>query len=308
MNTPIYVLYGGTSAEREVSLRSAEGVVRALYKAGHQPIGIDLQKDSIEDLPAPDSGVIFPVLHGTFGEDGQLQQLLENGGYEYVGCDATSSRICFDKELALLAAESIGAPVAKRLVYSQVSELDVSEIEREIGFPAVLKPACQGSSVGLHVLRSKDDLLRALPRVPSGKLLIEEQIQGREFSVGVLDGQALGIVEIKPKGGVYDYKHKYTDGFTEYLFPAPLSDDMTMEIRKWAERIYNACGCRDFARVDFLQHSNGRPVFLEVNTIPGMTATSLLPKSASVLGMDYVQLVEKMICPALQRFKNRLWI
>ncbi len=308
MNERIYVLYGGISAEREVSLRSGEGVMQALRDAGLQPTGVDMQGDSIEGLPAPASGVIFPVLHGTFGEDGQLQQLLENAGYEYVGCDAVSSKVCFDKELALLAAESVGTPVARRLVCAQASQLDGRQVEREIGFPAVLKPACQGSSVGLHVLRSQDDLLRALPAVPPGKLLIEEQICGREFSVGVLEGKALGIVEIRPRGGVYDYEHKYTVGATEYLFPAPLPDDRTEEIRTWAERVYRVCGCRDFARVDFLQRPDGRPVFLEVNTIPGMTATSLLPKSASVYGIGYVELVEKMVCPARQRFKNRLWI
>ncbi len=249
--------------------------------------------------------MIFPVLHGTFGEDGGLQRLLEEAGYEYVGCDSRSSHTCFDKELTLLAAESVGAPVALRLVCAESGLLEPAQAEREIGFPAVLKPACQGSSVGLHIIRCREDLLGALPQMPAGKVLLEEQICGREFSIGVLDGNALGVVEIRPKGGVYDYAHKYTAGATEYLFPAPLSAEQTHEARQWAEKVYQVCGCRDFARVDFLQRPDGRFVFLEVNTIPGMTQTSLLPKSAHVCGMEYEELVQKMIGPALHRFKNR---
>lgn len=306
MSEKIRVLYGGTSEEREVSLRSGEGVINALEQSGYVVEPHDLREDQLPGAWSPDEAVVFPVLHGTFGEDGQLQALLEQAGFEYTGCDSRASGVCFDKIQALKVAEGMGIPTARRMVGENNDDFQVDRIVEEIGFPLILKPACQGSSVGLFRINNEQELAEGLNNRPAGVYLIEEQIVGREFSIGVVEGKALGIVEICPEGGLYDYHHKYTAGATRYLFPAPLSEEQTSQLQRMAEQVYQGCGCRDFARVDFLQRPNGDPVFLEINTLPGMTETSLLPKSASVVGWSYPELVSRMVTPAIERFRKRL--
>lgn len=305
MKVKIRVLYGGTSEEREVSLRSGKGVATALQQGGFDVELYDLQEDVLPVEWHADEAVVFPILHGTFGEDGQLQQMLEARGFDYAGCGSVSSRLCFDKEEALHIAEKRAVPTARRIVGQGHGDFPIVRVHREVGFPAILKPACQGSSVDLYRIANAEELDVALTRIRPGKCLLEEQIQGREFSVGVVEGKALGLVEICPEGGLYDYHHKYTTGATRYLFPAPLEEDRTREIQRLAETIYEGCECRDFARVDFLQRPGGEPVFLEINTLPGMTETSLLPKSASVCGWNYVELVTRMVEPAIHRFRLR---
>lgn len=305
MNVKIRVLYGGTSEEREVSLRSGKGVATALEQGGFDVELHDLREEAIPVGWHADDAVVFPILHGTFGEDGQLQEKLERGGFDYAGCGSVSSRICFDKEEALHVAEKLAVPTARRIVGQGSQDFPIHRVEQEVGFPAILKPACQGSSVDLYRIGNAEELVTALARIRPGKCLLEEQIQGREFSIGVVGGKALGLVEICPEGGLYDYHHKYTTGATRYLFPAPLEEARTREFQQMAEAIYAGCDCRDFARVDFLQRPEGEPVFLEINTLPGMTETSLLPKSASVCGWNYVELVKRMVEPAIHRFRLR---
>jgi len=300
----VTILCGGPSAEREVSLVSG----RSVYDALKDRMVCELIEFSEAALPPnldAAKTVVFPALHGTFGEDGQLQKLLDEAGITYAGCDAKASALCMDKAAAKEKAMAAGLRCAGQVLFDQ--QIEVSEIVAAIGEGVVIKPVGEGSSVGLHIASSAAEIAKALTQCMAGKLwMAEERIMGREFSVGVLDGHAMGVVEIKPKSGVYDLHSKYTAGSTEYLFPAPLPEAVTKTFQEKAAAVFAECSCRDFARVDFmLPDAGGEPVFLEVNTLPGLTPTSLLPKSASCVGYDFQGLLAAMLAPALNRFSQR---
>ena len=166
----------------------------------------------------------------------------------------------------------------------------------------VVKPNAEGSSVGLHLVRGTEALATVLAGITAGSWLIEARIAGRELSVGLLGGRALGVVEIRPRSGVYDYASKYTKGATEYFAPAPLEAAVTAAVQRAAEAAFAACGCRDYARADFILSAQNEPIFLEINTLPGMKETSLLPMSARCAGLDFIALVRELVTPALERF------
>lgn len=297
----IAVFAGGVSAEREVSLGS--GAASALALARHFPT--KLFDVTSEALPAGlDSvrHVVFSTLHGTFGEDGGMQRLLDSAGVHYAGCDAASSALTMDKVLTKRAAAKRGVGGAKDLVFSANKKPSAEEVLSLLGEQLVLKPTDQGSSVGLHIIAGRGDLEKALATVKSGNWIIEQRIFGRELSVGVLNGRAMGIVEIKPKSGVYDFTSKYTKGMTEYSAPAKLADDQTAQVCSAAEAAFAACGCRDYARVDFIFSEKTGLFLLEINTLPGMKETSLLPMSAKCVGLDFSALVRELVSPALKRF------
>jgi D-alanine-D-alanine ligase len=297
----IVVLYGGVGSEREVSLVSGEAIAKAL-SANYT---VELLRLDADELPAVIDGqrsIVFPALHGAFGEDGQLQALCEAAGVICCGSDAAASRLCMAKDQAKAIATQLGIPSPKGITFQgEVSPL-ADDVIDQLGTSLVIKPADQGSSVGLHFTEHRSALGVTLSNIHEGNWLIEQRIQGRELTVGVLKGAAMGIVEIVSSTGVYDYKAKYTPGSTEYRFPAELTPAVEARIKDHAERLFDACGCRDFARIDFLLDGS-QSYFLEINTLPGLTATSLLPKSASCVGFDFENLACELVAPAIARFE-----
>jgi D-alanine-D-alanine ligase len=296
----IAVMLGGPSAEREVSLRSGRGVVNALRSLGHVVTEVD-PKDETFALPA-ETQVVFLALHGTFGEDGTVQRKLEDLGVPYTGCDPEASRIGFDKILTKERFAAAGVSTARFAV------LDTSSTSWPMGWdpPVVLKPARQGSSVGLQFVERVVDWSRALAETLryDSTVLMEEKIAGRETTVGILEGKALPVVEIRTKTGINDYATKYTAGTSDYLCPAPFDEETTQRIQAAAEAAFKAIGARDYSRVDVMVRPDGTPMVLEVNTLPGMTELSLFPKAAAAVGLDYAQLCQRMIDLALCRAKD----
>lgn len=286
---------GGPSAEREVSLRTGTAVAEALRSLGHDVHEVDPVSGKWK-LPEG-TEVVFLALHGTYGEDGTIQSELEELGVPYTGCGPQASRISFDKELAKERFRAAGVPTARYEVLSAPN----AEWPADWRPPVVLKPARQGSSVGLQFVDElsqwPDALAEALKH--DTRVLMEERIYGRETTVAILGEQVLPVVEIAPKQGSYDYHNKYTRGATEYYCPAPLDDSVTRRVQNAALNAFRAVGGRDYARVDVMVKTDGMPVVLEVNTLPGMTETSLLPKAAAAAGMDYPSLCQKMIDLAL---------
>jgi D-alanine-D-alanine ligase len=293
----ITVMLGGFSAEREVSLKTGAAVVKALQSLGHEVYELDPQNESWA-LPAKTS-VVFLALHGTYGEDGQVQQRLEELGVPYTGCGPEASRVAFDKVLTKQRCLQAGIPTAKFLV------LDSPDASWPMGWqpPVVLKPVRQGSSVGLQFVERVADWSAALTEALryDQQVLMEERIVGRETTVAILDGQALPVVEVRPRKGAYDYANKYTAGATEYFCPAPFEPPVIEAIQTASVGAFNAVGGRDYARVDVMVRANGEPVVLEVNTLPGMTETSLLPKAAAAAGINYAELCQRMVDLARKR-------
>jgi len=294
----IVVMLGGPSAEREVSLSSGAGVVKALRSLGHAVFEID-PKTPDWVLPPKTDVVCLAPLHGTYGEDGQVQKQLEKLGVLYTGCDAESSRIAFDKVLTKKLCVEAGVPTAKYLVVKS----EKAALPKDLQLPLVVKPVRQGSSVGLRFVERAADWQGALAEALKfdSEVLVEEKIVGRETTVGILDGKALPIVEVRPKTGAYDYRNKYTAGCTEYFCPADFDAATTKRIQDAALGAFHAVGGRDYARVDVMVRADGSPVVLEVNTLPGMTETSLLPKAAAAAGLNYAELCQRMIDLALKR-------
>ncbi|MCC5835155.1 MAG: D-alanine--D-alanine ligase [Opitutales bacterium] len=297
------VLSGGCSREREVSLVSGRSVYDQLA-VHHSSRLLVLDAEALPHGLDPGLQIIVPMLHGQFGEDGQLQGLLESEGFVYVGSDARSSALCMDKVASKGTAAKVGVPVLPEATGNANGMQGLDAVL--LGHTEwVVKPVREGSSVGLFTISGKEALLDGIGRLGEGDWMVEPRLHGHDLTVGVLAGKAQGIVEIFPEGGVYDYAHKYQPGSTRYRFPAEIPDALTQRLRDWAEAIFAACGCRDFARVDFFLDSSGNPYFLEINTLPGMTPTSLLPKSAQVCGYAFETLVEAMVSPAAARWKSR---
>jgi D-alanine-D-alanine ligase len=299
----IIVLYGGVGSEREVSLVSGAAIAEALA-VNHT---VELLLLDAEVLPRCIDGarsIVFPALHGAFGEDGRLQALLESAGVEYCGSDAAASRLCMAKDATKVVARDLGIGVPKALVFDGAKAPLADTVIERLGTSLVIKPTDQGSSVGLYFTQHRSALGVALSKVDHGNWMIEQRICGRELTVGVLNGAAMGIVEIVSASGVYDYVAKYTPGSTEYRFPAELESEVEARIKAQAEQLFDACGCRDFVRIDFLLDGK-QAYFLEINTLPGLTATSLLPKSATCVGYNFESLAGELVGPAIKRFEAR---
>lgn len=304
MKTPrprkITVMLGGPSAEREVSLRSGAAVAQALLGLGHEVTEVDPRTDDWR-LPA-DCEVVFLALHGTYGEDGTVQRRLDELGVPYTGCDAESSRIAFDKAVSKERFVASGVPTPRYVLIDSPT----ASWPRGWNPPVVLKPVRQGSSVGLQFVERIADWAGALVEALryDSQVLMEERIIGHETTVGILSGEPLPVVEVRPRTGVYDYSSKYTAGATEYLCPAPFNTTITAAIQAAAMGAFNAVQGRDYARIDVMVRPDGTPFVLEVNTLPGMTETSLLPKAAAAAGLSYEQLCQQMVELALERKKT----
>jgi D-alanine-D-alanine ligase len=305
MTQPIVSVFrGGTSRERDVSLGSGAAALAAFAKS--RPV-IDRIIDR-QELPAdfnPGREVVFSTLHGTFGEDGHMQRLLEAAGAAYTGCDAVSSALCFDKQATKERVSRAGVRTARGLSFSASARPETDEIVAKLGASVVFKPRAEGSSVGLRFAEGPSEIAAALAELHETDWLCEERIIGRELTVGMLGGKSLGIVEIRPKSGRFDFESKYTKGLTEYLCPADLSPTEASGVRAAAEAAFAACSCRDYARIDFILPADAQPCLLEINTLPGLKETSLLPMSARACGHDFPGLLEAMLAPALARHSNK---
>lgn len=284
----VAVLKGGPSAEREVSLNSGAAVARALRDLGYDVSELDLTGTSL-DLPAGVEAV-FIALHGTFGEDGSLQAILDRKRVPYTGSDAESSRLAFDKIASKRLFEKHGVATPRY-------EVLTASRPRTLPLPVVVKPPRQGSSIGISKVFEEaawpGSLADALAH--DREALVEVFIPGSELTVGIVGDQVLPIVEIRAPGGYYDYRAKYTKGVTEYLVPAPLDAETTRACQALAWRAFQALGCSGMGRVDIRLAPDGHPFVLEVNTIPGFTETSLLPKAARAAGYEFPELCEMIL-------------
>ncbi len=284
---PVALMMGGPGKERDVSLRSGAAVAGALRKCGAIVTEMDVTGPGFQ-IPAG-TRLVFNIIHGTFGEDGDLQSLLDAMDIPYTGENAEGSRLAFDKIETKIRFDRAGVPTAPW-----------KAIRREeypaFGFPCVVKAPRQGSSVGVHIVDAPEAMAAALGDCfqYGDSVLVEEFFKGRELTIGVLGDTALPIVEIVPHEGFYDYEHKYTKGASEYHVPAAIPPELTARIQDVALQACRALGLRVYSRVDILLAPDGRLNVLEINTIPGMTETSLLPKAAAVAGIDFPALCEEI--------------
>lgn len=297
----IAVLCGGRSSEREVSLVSGNSVHDAILGAGLPADRFDLDQNRLPDGLDPERHLVLPVIHGTYGEDGRLSADLESYGFVYAGCDQASSVLCFDKLACKSLARERGLPVAVDRYLPAGMECPYEDLADSLGPSFILKPRRDGSSVGLHLVHSAEDFRRVGPDLGATEYLAEAWLDGIDLTVGILGQRALGVVSVHPEGGLYDYAHKYTSGLTRYEAPADIETGLAHRLGEWSLDIFRTCGCRDLARVDFRTGADGEVVFLEINTLPGMTPTSLLPKAAACAGMDFEGLVLAWARIALER-------
>jgi D-alanine-D-alanine ligase len=284
----IAVLMGGPSAEREVSLRSGAAAAEALRTAGFEVTEVTVDDENFA-VPAG-TELAFLAMHGPFGEDGQVQRILQARGIPYTGADEQVSSICIDKEKTKDCFRASGVLTPRGQLVSREDEI-------ALPLPIFIKPNTLGSSVGSAPVFTKEEIAPALASALQygAPALVEQYVRGRELTVSLLDGKALPIIEIRPLQGFYDYKNKYTKGFTEYLCPAPLPDEITRLIQEQAVKAYYSVGNPIYCRIDFLLEKDTYPYCLEINTIPGMTATSLLPKAAAAVGVSFPELCRRIV-------------
>jgi D-alanine-D-alanine ligase len=303
----IGVLMGGRSSEREISLRTGRAVHRALVRRGYRAVAIDVNRSLPQQLQAKKIELVFLALHGPGGEDGSIQGFLETIGMPYTGSGVRASAIAMHKGTAktLLAAQGIPVP-AGTVIRAGLPGPAVLP-PAGLRWPVTVKPAAEGSTIGISIVRRPSEWRAALALAHryDREAVVEAYIPGHEVTVSVLrDGRgllALPTIEIVAPGGFYDYAAKYTKGRSRYLCPAPLPDRVNRRVTDLAIRAYEVLGCDGAARVDFRVTPRGRPYVLEVNTIPGMTETSLLPMAAAKAGMDYDTLTERILLSALRR-------
>ena len=339
----IVVLCGGLSPERNVSLSSGAMVCNALIEKGHQAVLVDLLYgvktlpvpaerffEDAHSLPAyrveqdaPDiealrrergnraigdnvvplcqaADMVYMALHGQDGENGKLQAFFDLYNIRYTGSGYMGAAVSMDKWVSkqLLSACGVNVPEGMLLKKGQA-------LPEDVPYPCIVKPLCGGSSIGISRADDREGFLRAVKEafLQEDEILVERFVEGREFSCGLLDGEALPLIEIRPKGGFYDYAHKYQPGWTEEITPAPLAEEPTKAMQRAAELAYRALGLSAYGRMDFILDRENRAYCLEANTLPGMTPTSLLPQEAAVLGIDYPTLCERIVASSLKKYQ-----
>lgn len=300
----IAVLMGGLSAEREVSLESGAAVHKALLELGYDAVAIDMGRDLAQVLTKESAEVAFICLHGRFGEDGAVQGLLEVMGIPYTGAGVLASALAMNKIFAKKLFQASGLTVAPYVVVEQGGKPDLADLG--FSLPVVVKPSQEGSSVGVTIVRRPEEFGPALETAFAydTEILVEQFIKGREIQVGILEERAMGAIEIVPKKEFYDYEAKYTPGMAEHILPAPLPPDLYRKVLKAGEDAHRALGCCGYSRVDFLVTERDECFLLEVNTLPGMTALSLLPEIARGAGIGFTELVERIILSAALKIGN----
>ncbi|WLV23461.1 D-alanine--D-alanine ligase [Aciduricibacillus chroicocephali] len=301
----IAVLYGGVSGEREVSLSSGKGIIEALKKNGHDVQGIDFHPERLDEIIKLDVDLVFIGLHGKFGEDGRIQGLLDMLDIPYVGSGVLASSLAMSKSKAKESFAAAGIPVAK----SEMFHVDTEEQQKEAISnltdnwqpPFVIKPNREGSTLGLTIIKDIEQLKEAVEYAASSdtEILAEDFIAGRELTVPVLGKRgrerALPVIEIIPKNELYDYESKYAPGGSEHIVPAEVEKQLFEQIQNYAVKAHQALGCETYSRVDFLLTPEGKPYILEVNTLPGMTPTSLFPDAARAEGISYEDMIEQFV-------------
>jgi D-alanine-D-alanine ligase len=296
----IGVLLGGLSSEREVSIRTGEAVLAALRDRGHDAIPIYVDHDVDVALRQEQIDVAFIALHGRMGEDGCIQGLLELLGIPYTGSDVMASALAMHKGKAkeLFRLHNLPTPAYYTLTGDDTA--DLAGVHGDFGFPCVVKPIREGSSVGVTICQALEELAPAVDRALcfDDEVLVERFIAGKEVSVAILGDRALGAVEIAPREGFYDYQNKYTRGATDYFVPPRLSPERYRGVLAQAQRAHLALGCSGATRVDMMVSDSGNEFVLEVNTVPGLTPTSLLPKIADAAGISFGELCEAMLAGA----------
>ena len=303
----IAVLEGGISPEREISLRSGEAIAKALREKGYEVIELDPADYSdfyslISKLRTEKISMVFIGLHGGTGENGELQAALSLAGFKYTGSGPKACTLTMDKYVSKLMAldEGIPAPeyilMREDLLNDYQDPNDFSAIEAKLGLPIIVKPNDSGSSVGISIVEKLFELKEAvkLALTYSDSVLLEQYIPGKELTATVLDGKALPLIEIRPLNGWYDFNNKYSKGHSEYLCPAPVEESVSQLIQLYAERLWKVLGLKGYARIDF-RYDGNKPYFLEVNTLPGMTDLSLTPMAAKAVGINFPELVDKIV-------------
>ncbi len=293
----IAVLMGGTGEEREISIKSGKAIQLALEAMGYNVLGITLENtlgDIISDLYSVD--LVFLGLHGSIGENGTIQGFLESLGVKYTGSDPLSSAICMDKNISKIIARDskVNTPNWKIVTRDQTLNEDNSE------FPLVIKPNDQGSTVGLTVVHDESELGPALNLAYnySSSVMVEQFIEGRELTVTLIGGKALPVCEIIPSHELYDYECKYTSGMSKYVCPADIDLDLTKRVQEITERLFDVLKCRHYSRADFRLDHEDNLWFLEMNTLPGMTDTSLAPMAAKAAGFSFNDLIDRIVLQA----------
>ncbi|MBI2345853.1 MAG: D-alanine--D-alanine ligase [Deltaproteobacteria bacterium] len=270
----------------------------SLRDAGYEVMEIDIGSDPVGELLKTPIDVAFVALHGRFGEDGTIQGLLESLRIPYTGSGVLASAVAMDKSVCKQLAHELEIPVANGQLYYATTEPIGHFVERlALGCPLVVKPVREGSTVGMTIVRKEEELPGALQLAASSdpKIVVEEFVAGTEVTVGMVAGRLLPTIEIVPKGGFYDYTAKYTKGMTEYICPARIAPATDQLLGEWTSRLWQTLECRGFARADYIVRPDGSAVFLELNTIPGMTATSLIPKAAAQAGIGFGSLCELIL-------------
>ena len=309
----IGVLMGGISAEREISLRTGQAIHKALRKKKYKAYSIDVTKSLAQTLIKKKIEVAFISLHGKWGEDGTVQGMLEIMQIPYTGSGVMASALALNKGMTkkILSYHRLPTPDFQIVKVEESTRADFRQ-KIKIPFPLVIKPISEGSTIGTTIIKQKRSLPDACEHAAQfdQHILIEQFIEGKEITTGILDGSALPLIEIVPKSGFYNFQSKYTPGNTEYIIPARVNQSVARKIQQLAVKAYHAIGCEGAVRVDFMvSHKREKPYILEINTIPGMTETSLLPMAAQHAGISFEDLAEKMVLTArLKRDNPEGWL
>lgn len=303
MKAKVAVVMGGSSSEREISIATGSGVVQALQKLGYEAQSLDYDAAFVDGVRALAPDVVFVALHGPGGEDGQVQAILEYLGLAYTGSAVEAAAVAMDKHLTkkLLAAE--GLPTAAWDLFD-LSGGTLPLLPGALDLPLVIKPRYEGSSSGVSIVKTHEQWTNAMIAAARSfpQIVAEEFLPGREFTCGVLGEEALPVVEIIPnKGEFYDFESKYASGGSTHVVPADIDGDLAARMQMLALSTHRLIGLRDYSRTDFIVSAEGRPQILEVNTLPGLTPTSLFPDACKAVGISYEALVERLITYALGR-------
>jgi len=304
----VAVLAGGIGSEREISLQSGKSVAEALKEAGFEVITADIRPDDLEILNDSSVDVFFPALHGKFGEDGQLQQILEDRSLLYAGSGPEASKAAFDKMASKKLFEQAGVATPAAIEFGPETDISLLEEQlRDFAQKYVVKPVRQGSSVGVSIVSTPHEAVAAARKTFSeyGDCMIEEFVPGTEVTVGILHGRPLPIIEVQTQGGFYDYHAKYVDEKTEYLFDTITETAMAANVSRAAVECFDSLGCRHFARIDFILSNEKIAYALEANTIPGFTSHSLLPKAAAKAGLSMSDLCTEIVEAAYSTLVRR---
>lgn len=301
-STNVVVMMGGISSEFDISMKSGNGVLAALRKKGFDAHPFVVRDGLLTGFDPSGVDVVFIALHGMFGEDGGIQRHLERLGIPYTGSGPEASALAMDKLASKERFEEVGLRIAPHVHIADKEDCVRNEnYLHKLGFPLIVKPVSEGSSIGLSLARHHAEFFEAIDVAAEYQqgILVEKFIPGRELTVAILGEDPLTVIEIIPDGAIFDYRAKYS-GRSEYLVPAPMDEELAAHIRKVALKAHRALGCRDVSRVDFrMEDGSEEPVVLEVNTIPGMTSTSLLPMGAALFGISYEAICEELVLRAL---------